>query len=170
MRAPHPPATATLAGTSSSPALALWQRWNASQAAPSPGAISGASAITLHHWEAAPELAVPGGCVLWLPTPAQANANERALEQACRNQWMPAITTGSTSVQVLYGGPQQQWQALQHCLEALADAMAAIPEAMPLAAATPTLHGHAPGLRCRECLDPGSEQRLFSRLLARDAP
>ena len=60
----------------------------------------------------------------------------------------------------------QQLRALLECLQALAvqqtetSSLRSGPDV-----ASALQHGHAPNLRCRECVDPASEQRLFSRLL-----
>lgn len=139
---------ATLAGTASSQPQALWQ-----------GVVQANAPVDaglLNHWTAAEGLTPPRGQVFWLPTPASASAQERALEQRCRQQLMQDAMDGHTSLRVLYGAPAQQLRALRECLQLLAQET--------MAAALP--HGHAPSLRCRECVDPVSEQRLFSRLLA----
>lgn len=150
----------TLAGTASSQPLALWQgvvQANATaidNTLAAPNASVDANQLDL--WTAAEGLTPPRGQVFWLPTPASASAQERALEQRCRQQLMQDAMDGHTSLRVLYGTPAQQLRALRECLQLLAQET--------MAAALP--HGHAPSLRCRECVDPASEQRLFSRLLA----
>ena len=175
---------ATLAGTASSQPLALWQ-----------GVVQANAPVDaglLNHWTAAEGLAPPRGQVFWLPTPASASAQERALEQHCRQQLMQDAMDGHTSLRVLYGAPAQQLRALRECLQLLAQearaAVAAPPNTSTADATTHSAanagagtgtnadstallaaalqHGHAPSLRCRDCVDPTSEQRLFSRLLA----
>lgn len=159
---------ATVAGTASSQPQALWQRVAQAEAAaigsaPCPPPVD---ARLLAHWTAAAQLPIPSGQVFWLPTPASACAAERALEQACRQQLMQDAMDGRTCLRVLYGPPAQQLRALQECLQALRiqDAEAVAPGSGS-AAGSALPHGHAPHLRCRECVDPASEQRLFSRLL-----
>lgn len=173
---------ATLAGTASSQPLALWQ-----------GVVQANAPVDaglLNHWTAAEGLAPPRGQVFWLPTPASASAQERALEQHCRQQLMQDAMDGHTSLRMLYGAPAQQLRALRECLQLLAQKAMAATAAPPNTStadantrteanagtrtnadsaallATALQHGHAPSLRCRDCLDPASEQRLFSRLLA----
>jgi len=167
---------ATVAGTASSQPQALWQRVTQAEAAATgstpcpPGgpvpSVSPVDARLLVHWTAAVQRPVPTGQVFWLPTPASACAAERALEQACRQQLMQDAMDGTTCLRVLYGAPAQQLRALLECLQALAvqqtetSSLRSGPDV-----ASALQHGHAPNLRCRECVDPASEQRLFSRLL-----
>lgn len=176
---PPSPLQATLAGTAM--AHRLWQAGCPPPHAEAPAAQQPATfpaGCTLTHWTAAPDLPAPTGLVFWLPTPAAASAEERALEQSCRSQLMQAAMGSRTQLLVLYGAPPQQWRALCDCLQVQASAAMApsnsAPPAAPSAHASAmdsaAWHGHAPGLRCRECLDPASEQRLFSRLLASGAP
>ena len=120
----------------------------------------------LAYWTAQAQQPLPTGQVFWLPTPASAGTAERALEQACRQQLMQDAMDGTTCLRVLYGAPAQQLRALLECLQALAvqqtetSSLRSGPDV-----ASALQHGHAPNLRCRECVDPASEQRLFSRLL-----
>lgn len=163
----------TVAGTASSHPHALWQSVAQAWAAQQPG-----QPCPLAHWTADAAMAaftpalpslpalssLPAGSVFWLPTPASASAGERAQEQACRQQLMHAMATGHlTSLRVLYGTQTQQCAALLECLQQPAIA----PD--PTAPLDATQHAHTNGLRCRECLDPASEQRLFSRLLGQNA-
>lgn len=173
---PAPFPLATVAGTASSQPQALWLRVAQAEAAAigstpcppdgRPPSSPFVDARLLVHWTAAAQLPVPSGQVFWLPTPASAGTAERALEQACRQQLMQDAMDGCTCLRVLYGPPGQQLRALQECLQALQiqDAEAAAPGSGS-AAGSALPHGHAPHLRCRECVDPASEQRLFSRLL-----
>ncbi|MEG3001201.1 MAG: hypothetical protein RR855_11690 [Comamonas sp.] len=180
------PSLATVAGTASSQPQALWQGVVQVEAAtgsatPAPqNALVDAPLDTslLGHWTAAEGLAPPAGQVFWLPTPASASAEERTLEQTCRQQLMQDAMDGRTSLRVLYGAPAQQLRALRECLQLLAQegdaaqstAAARSTDADSAASlATALQHGHAPQLRCRDCVDPASEQRLFSRLLGERA-
>lgn len=116
--------------------------------------------------------------VYWLPTPPSAPAYDQALEQRCRTQLMAYVQAGGM-LRLLYGLPQHQQTALWECLQtwqatnashrAAPDMTAAATPAGP-DMASPPRHGHAPGMRCRECLDPDSERRLFSHLLASRPP
>lgn len=117
--------------------------------------------------DAHPKLPLPPGLhsVYWLPTPASASAQDKAQEQHCRTQLMAYVQAGGM-LRVLYGLPQHQYAALWECLQAWQSTASGNNTDNAMAAAdTAQLHGHAPGLRCRECLDPDSERRLFSRLL-----
>lgn len=173
MRTTPPRPSAVIAGTALAAPHALWHAWQH----PPPEALS-AAAVALPavlYWTAAPGQPVPAGWVFWLPTPSHASPAERALEQDCRSQLMQATMAGTTQLQVLYGAPHHQMRALRDCLaawSAVTAAKPASPETSPSAPSdgSSSPHGHAPGLRCRECLDPASEQRLFSRLLAAPAP
>lgn len=174
--------TACVAGTASSQPFALWQLWTQAQAAELLSAAECAStAIALTHWTAPAATdplvsAMPAGPVFWLPTPANATPNEYAAEMVCRQQLMHATMNGHTHLRVLYGPPEQQLRALQECLLAmkqeainlLNSSPALLPDADAVSRAgkLAAAHGHAAYLRCRECVDPASEQRLFSRLLA----
>lgn len=99
--------------------------------------------------------------LFWLPTPASAAAAEKALEQHCRTRLMDYVQAGGT-LRLLYGLPQHQQAALWECLQAwqAAARQALLPDHDAL-----QQHSHAAGLRCRECLDPDSERKLFSGLL-----
>lgn len=184
--APSPHLLAAVAGTASSLPLALWQ--GVVQAASAAGSAASApqnaivdapgSAFLLGHWTAAEGGAPPVGQVFWLPTPASASAEERALEQTCRQQLMQDAMDGRTSLRVLYGAPAQQLRALRECLQLLAQegdaaqsktATRSTDAASAASLAAALQHGHAPNLRCRDCVDPASEQRLFSRLLGERA-
>lgn len=173
---PAPFPLATVAGTASSQPQALWQRVAQAGAAatdgapcppdgrPSPSPFVDAGLLA--HWTAEAQQPMPTGQVFWLPTPASADAAERALEQACRQLLMQDAMDGTTCLRVLYGAPAQQLRALLECLQALA---AQLPNTAALGSGpdvdSALRHGHASDLRCRECVDPTSEQRLFSRLL-----
>lgn len=173
---PAPFPLTTVAGTASSQPQALWQRVAQAGAAaidgtpcPPDGRTPPSSFVDaglLAHWTAQAQQPLPTGQVFWLPTPASAGTAERALEQACRQQLMQDAMDGTTCLRVLYGAPAQQLRALLECLQALAvqqtetSSLRSGPDV-----ASALQHGHAPNLRCRECVDPASEQRLFSRLL-----
>ncbi len=173
---PAPLPLSTVAGTASSQPQALWLRMVQAEAAaigstpcPPDGGVPSRAPVDAHllaHWTAQVQRPMPTGQVFWLPTPASACAAERALEQACRQQLMQDAMDGTTCLRVLYGAPAQQQRALLECLQALPTQQT---EAASLHrgpdAASALQHGHAPYLRCRECVDPASEQRLFSRLL-----
>lgn len=179
------PSLATVAGTASSLPLALWQgvvqaasAAGSAASAPQNAIVDARSALLLGHWTAAEGLAPPVGQVFWLPTPASASAQERALEQTCRQQLMQDAMDGRTSLRVLYGAPTQQLRALRECLQLLAQegdaaqstaATRSTDAASAASLAAALQHGHAPNLRCRDCVDPASEQRLFSRLLGERA-
>ncbi|MDR2326887.1 MAG: hypothetical protein LBE51_16005 [Acidovorax sp.] len=164
-----------LAGTASSAPQHLAQAMEVAWAAQYPG-LPCPLPYPLACWtaphadaDAHPKLPLPPGLhsVYWLPTPTSASAQDKAQEQHCRTQLMAYVQAGGM-LRVLYGLPQHQYAALWECLQAwqttacdsgsnTGSAMATTDTAQP--------HGHAPGLRCRECLDPDSERRLFSRLL-----
>lgn len=153
----------TLAGTPGSGPQALWLRLQARWRAHAPD-----RPFPLACWTAnATDDPLPPGDWCWLPTPAQAPAAERHLELHCRQRLMEQIEAQGSSLRVLYGLPQHQETALWELLLALTEGAAstANPAAVATDPAAGNGHLHAPGLRCRECLDPDSERRLFSRLL-----
>jgi hypothetical protein len=158
-----------LAGTASSTPQHLAQAMEEAWAAQYPDQPCPLACWTAPHPEAdaLPRLPLPPGLhsVYWLPTPTSASAQDKALEQHCRTQLMAYVQAGGM-LRVLYGLPQHQYAALWECLQAWqSTASGSHTDSAMTAPDTAQQHGHAPGLRCRECLDPDSERRLFSRLL-----
>ena len=154
---------ATVAGTASTQPHALHQQLTARWAT-----VHGQERFPLQHWTAQAHMALPAGTVYWLPTPAQAPTEERALEQACRSQWMASMGQNNV-LRLLYGNRPHQLEALWRCLQDARTTQAARSGDAARTIDLVTLHGHRPGLRCIECVDPSSEQRLFSRLLQKRA-
>ena len=172
---PHPLSIATVAGTAASQPAAQWlqwQQWCVEQGmAPDVMArLQAWTATAAADGSASSANAVPTGLVFWLPTPASASAAERALEQQVRSILLTASMAGSTTLRVVYGLPHQQTRLLREgMLEWLQSTQSASSTPAENAWMRSLRHGHLPSLRCRECADPDSEQKLFSSLLQKRA-
>ena len=178
----HP--IATVAGTASSQPAAQclqWQAWGVEQGM-APEVIARLQAWTAPAHAAPPaelpsatdtHFAFPSGLVFWLPTPSTASASERSLEQQVRSALLNASMAGNTTLRVVYGLPHQQTRLLRESMLEWLQSSDTTPQAPePLETegwARGLRHGHLPSLRCRECADPDSEQKLFSSLLQKRA-